>query len=89
MTDYNNIFQPLDLRHRKLDNRIVFGAHTANMADLGLPGERHRGYYEERAIGGAAMIVVEPMPVQANAVLTRGNFRHGDDVVIPHFRNIT
>jgi len=89
MTQYKNIFQPLDLRHRKLDNRIVFGAHTANMSDLGLPGERHRGYYEERAIGGAAMIVVEPMPVHPTAVLTRGNFRHCDDEVIPHFRKIT
>ena len=55
----------------------------------GLPGERHRAYYEERAIGGAAMIVVEPMPVHATAVLTRGNFRHCDDDVIPHFRKIT
>jgi 2,4-dienoyl-CoA reductase-like NADH-dependent reductase (Old Yellow Enzyme family) len=89
MTHYNNIFQPIELRHRSLDNRIVFGAHTANMSELGLPGERHRGYYEERAIGGAAMIVVEPMPVHATAVLTRGNFRHCDDEVIPHFRKIT
>ena len=89
MSHYKNIFQPLTLRHRQLDNRIVFGAHTANMADLGLPGERHRGYYEERARGGAAMIVVEPMPVHATAVLTRGNFRHGDDAVIPHFRKVT
>ncbi|MCP4471172.1 MAG: FAD-dependent oxidoreductase [Gammaproteobacteria bacterium] len=89
MTQYKHIFQPLELRHRKLDNRIVFGAHTANMSDLGLPGERHLGYYEERARGGAAMIVVEPMPVHATAVLTRGNFRHGDDAVIPHFRKIT
>jgi len=89
MTQYSNLFQPLELRHRKLDNRIVFGAHTANMAELGLPGERHRGYYEERAIGGAAMIVVEPMPVHATAVLTRGNFRHCDDTVIPHFRKLT
>ena len=89
MSQYKHIFQPLELRHRKLDNRIVFGAHTANMSELGLPGERHRGYYEERAIGGAAMIVVEPMPVHATAVLTRGNFRHCDDEVIPHFRKIT
>ncbi|MCP4877337.1 MAG: FAD-dependent oxidoreductase [Gammaproteobacteria bacterium] len=89
MTEYNNIFQPLQLRHRNLDNRIVFGAHTANMSDLGLPGERHRGYYEERAIGGAAMIVVEPIPVHPTAVLTRGNFRHCDDEVIPYFRHIT
>ena len=89
MTQYSNIFLPLELRHRRLDNRVVFGAHTANMSELGLPGERHRGYYEERAIGGAAMIVVEPMPVHATAVLTRGNFRHCDDEVIPHFRKIT
>jgi 2,4-dienoyl-CoA reductase-like NADH-dependent reductase (Old Yellow Enzyme family)/thioredoxin reductase len=89
MSQYKHIFQPLELRHRKLDNRIVFGAHTANMSELGLPGERHRGYYEERAIGGAAMIVVEPMPVHATAVLTRGNFRHCDDAVIPYFRKIT
>ena len=89
MTHYKNLFQPLELRHRKLDNRIVFGAHTANMSDLGLPGERHRAYYEERAIGGAAMIVVEPMPVHATAVLTRGNFRHCDDEIIPYFRKIT
>ena len=89
MTQYKNLFQPLDLRHRNLDNRVVFGAHTANMSDLGLPGERHRGYYEERAIGGAAMIVVEPMPVHPTAVLTRGNFRHCDDEVVPYFRKLT
>jgi 2,4-dienoyl-CoA reductase-like NADH-dependent reductase (Old Yellow Enzyme family)/thioredoxin reductase len=89
MTRYTNIFQPLELRHRRLGNRVVFGAHTANMAEQGLPGERHRGYYEERALGGAAMIVVEPMPVHATAVLTRGNFRHCDDSVIPHFRKLT
>lgn len=45
-----------------LRNRIVFGAHTTNMSDMGLPGPRHIGYYEERARGGAAMIVIEPMP---------------------------
>ena len=89
MTHYPNIFQPLELRHRQLDNRIVFGAHTANMSEMGLPGERHRGYYEERARGGVAMIVVEPVPVHATGVLTRGNFRHGDDSIIEPFRRIT
>lgn len=86
---FAHIFQPLDLRHKTLKNRIVFGAHTANMSDGGLPGDRHLGYYRERARGGAAMIVVEPVPVNQHAVLTRGNFRHGDDAVIPHFRRIT
>ena len=86
---FPHLFSPLTLRHKTLRNRITFGAHTANMAEGGLPGARHRGYYEERARGGAAMIVVEPMPVSASAVLTRGNFKHSDDSVIPHFRQLT
>ena len=80
---------PLKVGTRTLRNRIVFGAHTSNMAVEGVPTERHIAYYAERAIGGAAMIVVEPMPVHAAAVLTRGNFRHSDDSVIPHFRKLT
>ncbi|HVZ02442.1 MAG TPA: FAD-dependent oxidoreductase [Dongiaceae bacterium] len=83
------LLQPLKLRHLTLRNRVVFGAHTANMSIDGLPGERHLGYYRERAIGGAAMIVVEPIPVHPTAVLTRGNFRSDDDSVIPGFRRIT
>ena len=35
------------------------------------------------------MLVIEPVPVHAAAVLTRGNFMHSSDVVIPHFRKIT
>ena len=66
------MLQPLALRGKTLRNRIVFGAHTANMSEAGLPGPRHTAYYEERARGGAAMIVVESMPVHAAAVLTRG-----------------
>lgn len=89
MGGFSHIFRPVRLRHRTLKNRIVFGAHTTNMARDGLPGEQHIAYYVERAMGGAAMIVVEPMPVHPAAVLTRGNFRPCDDAVIPHFRRLT
>ena len=86
---FKRLFSPATLRGKTLRNRIVFGAHTANMAVEGVPTERHIGYYAERAIGGAGMIVVEPMPVHQAAVLTRGNFRPSDDSVIPSFRNVT
>ncbi len=86
---FPKLFSPATLRGHTLRNRIVFGAHTANMSVEGLPTERHAAYYAERAIGGAGMIVVEPVPVHAAAVLTRGNFRHSDDGIIPHFRKIT
>ena len=83
------LFSPIEIRGHSLRNRIVFGAHTANMSEQGLPGERHLAYYSERAKGGAAMLVIEPMPVHPAAVLTRGNFRNSTDEVIPHFRKIT
>ena len=89
MTEFPHVFEPLHLRHKTLRSRINFGAHTANMAVDGLPGERHVGYYRERALGGAGMIVVEPIPVHRTGVLTRGNFRHADDSVIPAFRRLT
>ncbi len=87
--EFAHLFEPLRLRHKTLTSRITFGAHTANMAEGGLPGERHIGYYRERVLGGAGMIVVEPVPVHRTAVLTRGNFRHDDDAIIPAFRRLT
>ena len=88
-SNFKHLFSPLDLGHKTLKHRLNFGAHTANMAVDGLPVERHHGYYLERAIGGAAMIVVEPVPIHQTGILTRGNFRTGDDSVIEHFRKIT
>ena len=87
--EFSHLFKPLQLRHTTLRNRIVFGAHTANMAEQGIPGARHLGYYLERARGGAAMIVVEPVPVHRTAVLTRGNMLHSDDAIIAPLRRIT
>jgi len=87
-TPYPHIFDPVKLRHLTLRNRVVFGAHTANMSIGGLPGDKHLGYYRERARGGAAMIVVEPIPPHKTGVLLQENFRHGTDNVIPHFRRI-
>jgi 2,4-dienoyl-CoA reductase-like NADH-dependent reductase (Old Yellow Enzyme family) len=88
MTQHPRLMQPLQLRQHTLRNRIVFGAHTANMSTNGLPGAQYGAYLLERALGGTAMIVAEPMPVHPTGVLTRGNFLHSTDAVIPHFRAI-
>lgn len=85
---YPRLASPYDLRHKTVRNRITFGAHTANMAQDGLPGPQFGAYLLERALGGAGMIVCEPVPVHRTGVLTRGNFRHEDDSVIPAFRRI-
>jgi 2,4-dienoyl-CoA reductase-like NADH-dependent reductase (Old Yellow Enzyme family)/thioredoxin reductase len=88
-THFPKIFSETEIRGHRLRNRVVFGAHTANMSENGVPGDQHIAYYVERAIGGAAMIVVEPMPVHPATVLTRGNFRSCDDSVIPAFKKLT
>ncbi|MCX7645515.1 MAG: FAD-dependent oxidoreductase [Rhodobacteraceae bacterium] len=86
---HRHLMSPIKLRGHTLRNRIVFGAHTNNMSDMGLPGPRTAAYLLERALGGAAMIVAEPMPVHRTGVLTRGNFLHGTDAVIEPFRRVT
>jgi 2,4-dienoyl-CoA reductase-like NADH-dependent reductase (Old Yellow Enzyme family)/thioredoxin reductase len=88
MSHHPRLTSPLQLRSQTLRNRIVFGAHTANMSDAGIPGPRVQGYLMERALGGAGMIVSEPVPVHPSGVLTRGNYLISDDI-IPHFRRIT
>ncbi len=88
MSRHPHLTSPLQLRGQTLRNRIVFGAHTANMSDNGIPGPRVQGYLLERALGGAGMIVSEPVPVHPTGVLSRGNYLISDDT-IPHFRKIT
>lgn len=89
MNAHRHLLSPLQLRGHTLRNRIVFGAHTNNMADQGLPGPRMGKYLLERALGGAAMIVVEPVPVHRTGVLTRGNLLHSSDAIIKPFQMIT
>lgn len=89
MTQHRHLLQPLQLRNHILRNRIVFGAHTNNMSDMGIPGPRMEAYLLERALGGAAMIVTEPVPVHRTGVLTRGNLLHASDEIIPYFQRIT
>lgn len=89
MTEHRHLTSPLALRGHTLRNRIVFGAHTNNMSDMGLPGPRQGKYLLERALGGAAMVVCEPVPAHATGVLTRGNLLAGSDAIIPGFRRIT
>ncbi|OYU41197.1 MAG: oxidoreductase [Pseudorhodobacter sp. PARRP1] len=89
MTAHPRLLSPLQLRGQTLRNRIVFGAHTNNMAEQGLPGARMEGYLLERALGGAGMIVTEPVPAHRTGVLTRGNMLPESDDIIPHFQRIT
>ncbi len=78
MTGYPHLFSPLTLRGHTLPSRAVFTAHTVSYSADGIPGDRARSYYAERAAGGVGMIVMEPLPVLPNSGNTPQNYRWDD-----------
>jgi len=66
-----------------LKNRIVMAPMGTNFSTTdGLSSERDRQYYEERAIGGVAMIMTEAMPVSP------GGRNHRNSMCVFHDRFI-
>lgn len=61
MTAYPTLFSPLTVGGRTLRNRIVHASTSTHYADRGQVTERLIAYYANRARGGAAMLVSEPM----------------------------
>ncbi len=57
------LFTPLKLREIEFKNRIVVSPMCQYSAEGGLPGEWHRVHYGTRAVGGAAMVMVEATAV--------------------------
>jgi hypothetical protein len=57
MSVFKHLFTPLPLRHLTLKNRIVSSAHADSLAEDGMPTERARRYYEEKAKGGVGVLM--------------------------------
>jgi 2,4-dienoyl-CoA reductase-like NADH-dependent reductase (Old Yellow Enzyme family) len=58
---YPRLFSPFELGGKRLRNRIVHLAMTTALGGNGRVTERHTRYFANRAKGGAAMIVTEPL----------------------------
>ena len=54
-TDNDPLFQPLQIKHLTLKNRIMSTSHASGMDDDGMPAERYQRYHEEKAKGGLAL----------------------------------
>lgn len=61
MTNYPHLFSTLSLRQNQLKNRIVHASMSTHYAQGGRVTEALVNYYVNRARGGAAMLVTEPM----------------------------
>jgi 2,4-dienoyl-CoA reductase-like NADH-dependent reductase (Old Yellow Enzyme family)/thioredoxin reductase len=65
---YEHVFSPLELGDVRLRNRVFVSAHTTNFGSNFLPTDRHVAYHRERARGGAALIITEPLRVHSTSL---------------------
>lgn len=61
MTAYPHLFSPVRVGGRELRNRIVHASTSTHYCVDGRVTDRLIDYYVNRARGGAAMLVSEPM----------------------------
>ena len=81
------LFEPLEIRGRRLRNRIVSTAHAPGYAEGGLPLERYQAYHEEKARGGLALTMFGGSSIVSGDVTSiYGQIDVSHDRVIPHLR---
>jgi 2,4-dienoyl-CoA reductase-like NADH-dependent reductase (Old Yellow Enzyme family) len=71
-----HLLSPIELRGKRVRNRVTFTAHTQSYSHDGIHGDRVRGYYAARAAGGAGLLVMEPIPPHPTGRVTPQNYDH-------------
>lgn len=66
------MFTPLKLREMILPNRVILGVTSTGTAQDGLPYETHGQQLIRRALGGAALVMTEPVAISAEGRITSG-----------------
>jgi mycofactocin system FadH/OYE family oxidoreductase 2 len=86
---FKYLFSPLKIGQITVPNRISFSAHLTNLAERGLPTERHLYYWLERAKGGTGLIVTEEQTVHPTDRSYEKLIEAYDPAVVPIYRKIT
>lgn len=76
---YPALFSPFTLAGKPLKNRIVHASMTTRMGDKGRVSERQLHYYGNRARGGAAMIITEPLSMARHQHIPYKIVAYNDD----------
>ena len=87
--EYPMLFSSFHIRGLELRNRLVFQPHFTALGTLdGLPTDAHVAYHEERARGGAALIIMESQAVHPTGKMSRRFINAWDPAVIPMLQKI-
>ncbi len=84
------LFQPLQLGHLTLKNRIMSTSHASGMDDNGMPAVRYQRYHEEKARGGLALTMFGGSSnVAPDSPSVFDQLRVDTDDVIPHLQQFS
>jgi len=94
---FPHLFSPLLIGPLEARNRIIFGAHftmfsepARTWGEPGFHGARLARYVEDRARGGAGVVIVGQTQVHpTTAYQMPNNAAAWDEAAIPHFREVT
>lgn len=89
MSDTIHLQSPLALRGLTLKNRMILAPMCQFSATDGLAGEWHLRHYAERAVGGAALSIVEATAVRADGRITPGDLGLWNEDQVEAFRPVT
>lgn len=88
MTQFDRLFSPIQIRNKTVKNRIVSTGHLTLFAENGVPGERYRRYYEEKAKGGAGMLICFGSSTVHSSSPAWHTVELWDDRVIPFLQSV-
>ncbi len=84
------LFQPFQLKHLTLRNRVFSSSHEPAYSEDGMPKARYRMYHEEKAKGGLALTMTAGTAiVSADSPPAFGNLHAYDDAIVPWIREMT
>jgi mycofactocin system FadH/OYE family oxidoreductase 2 len=89
MAAFEYLFTPLRIGGVTVDNRIVVMPHTTLLSTDHLIGDRHIAYYEERAKGGAGLVIVETLIIHPTSQPLMNEAFADDAREVPRYRELT
>jgi len=87
-TAFTHLFEPLQIRGKRLKNRIMSSGHDTSMPTDNLVNERLIAYHKARAEGGAGLIVLQVAGVHDSARYTSHVLMATDDACIEGYRRL-
>ncbi|MGG1662673.1 FAD-dependent oxidoreductase [Brevibacillus sp. NRS-1366] len=88
MDQFQFLFTPVRVGNLILQNRIMSTGHMTTFVEDRLPNDRLIAYHEERAKGGAGLIVMEANAIHPTAYFTADTLVAYTDEIVPYYHQL-